>query len=161
ALAPLPLLWVLSLSYGKRIQTVSRKQRKIEGSMAATAAERLAGIRTIKALGVEDQVARSFIGANLKSLKGGGKSQRLSAGLARCVALRVGRATARIMVCGARMVLPGRLPAGDLRGFLPYLQGTCRPVRDYAKWSARLAKATAAGERVVALLDLPATVDRE
>lgn len=161
ALAPLPLLWVLSLSYGKRIQTVSRKQRKIEGSMAATAAESLAGIRTIKALGVEDQVARSFIGANLKSLKGGVKSQRLSAGLERSVDLLVAVATALIMFFGARMVLAGRLSAGDLLVFITYLKNTFRPVRDYAKYSARLAKATAAGERVVALLDLPATVDRE
>lgn len=161
ALAPLPLLWVLSLSYGKRIQTVSRKQRKIEGTMAATAAESLAGIRTIKALGVEDQVARGFIGNNLKSLKGGVKSQRLSAGLERSVDLLVAVATALIIFFGARMVLAGRLSAGDLLVFITYLKNTFRPVRDYAKYSARLAKATAAGERVVALLDLPATIDRE
>ncbi|MDO5370902.1 ABC transporter ATP-binding protein [Paracoccus sp. (in: a-proteobacteria)] len=161
ALAPLPLLWVLSLSYGKRIQTVSRKQRRIEGTMAATAAESLAGIRTIKALGVEDQVARGFIGNNLKSLKGGVKSQRLSAGLERSVDLLVAVATALIIFFGARMVLAGRLSAGDLLVFITYLKNTFRPVRDYAKYSARLAKATAAGERVVALLDLPATMDRE
>ena len=161
ALAPLPLLWVLSLSYGKRIQTVSRKQRKIEGTMAATAAESLAGIRTIKALGVEDQVAKGFIGDNLKSLRGGVKSQRLSAGLERSVDLLVAVATALILFFGARMVLAGRLSAGDLLVFITYLKNTFRPVRDYAKYSARLAKATAAGERVVALLDLPATVDRE
>lgn len=161
ALAPLPLLWVLSLSYGKRIQTVSRKQRKIEGNMAATAAESLSGIRTIKALGVEDQVADSFTGANRKSLKGGVKAQRLAAGLERSVDLLVACATALILFFGARMVLSGRLTPGDLLVFITYLKNTFRPIRDYAKYSARLAKAMAAGERVVTLLDTPVVPDRD
>lgn len=161
ALAPLPLLWLLTASFGKRIQTVSRKQRKIEGQMAATASESLSGIRTIKALGIEDQVAGNFLGANKSSLKGGVKSQRLSAGLERAVDLLVAMATALILFFGARMVMTGKLSPGDLLVFITYVKNTFRPVRDYAKYSARLAKATAAGERVVALLDTPSTPDSE
>ncbi|MBB1490152.1 ABC transporter ATP-binding protein [Paracoccus sp. MC1854] len=122
-----PLLWALSISCGKRIQTVSRKQRRIKGTMAATAAESLAGIRTIKALRVEDQVARGFIENNLKSLKGSVKSQRLSAGLERSVNLLVAVATALIMFIGARMVLAGRLSSGDLLVFITYLKNTFAP----------------------------------
>lgn len=159
ALAPLPILWLTTLQFGKSIQQVGRKQRKIEGDMAATASESLSGIRTIQALGIEDQVAESFIGANRKSMKGGVKSTRLSAGLERSVDLLVALATALILYFGAKMVLAGKLTPGDLLVFITYLKNTFRPVRDYAKYSARLAKATAAGERVVGLLDLPATQD--
>jgi ATP-binding cassette, subfamily B, bacterial len=50
-------------------------------------------------------------------------------------------------------VLRGRLTPGDLIVFLTYLKNTFRPVRSYAKYTARLAKATAAGERVIEILD--------
>jgi ATP-binding cassette subfamily B protein len=153
ALLPLPLLWLLTARMGKRIQKASRSQRKREGAMAATAAEALSGMRTIQALGLEDRVAASFGAANRKSLSEGVRGTRLSAGLERSVDLLVGAATALVLWFGARAVLDARLTPGDLLVFLAYMRNTFRPVRDYAKYLARLAKASAAGERVVELLD--------
>src|SRR3989442_8101388 len=42
---------------------------------------------------------------------------------------------------------------GDLVIFLAYLRTAFRPAKDFAKYTGRLAKASAAGERVVDLLD--------
>ena len=50
-------------------------------------------------------------------------------------------------------MLRGRLTPGDLLVFITYLKATFRPIRSYAKYASRLAKASAAGERVVQLLD--------
>lgn len=158
ALLPLPLLWFSSLHIGKKIQTVARKQRRNEGDMAATSAETMAGIRTVQALGVEQEVGDGFAGANEKSLKEGIKAKRLAAGLERLVDVLVAFATASILYFGTLFVLDGRLTPGDLLVFITYLKNMFRPVRDYAKYSARLAKATAAGERVVELLDTRSTV---
>ncbi len=158
ALLPLPLLWLFSLHIGKKIQTVARKQRRNEGDMAATSAETMAGIRTVQALGVEQEVGDGFAGANEKSLKEGIKAKRLAAGLERLVDVLVAFATALILYFGTLFVLDGRLTPGDLLVFITYLKNMFRPVRDYAKYSARLAKATAAGERVVELLDTRSTV---
>jgi ATP-binding cassette subfamily B protein len=62
-------------------------------------------------------------------------------------------------------VLRGALSPGDLLVFLAYLKTAFRPVRDLAKHTGRLAKSTAAGERVLDLLartpdvrDLPGAV---
>ncbi len=153
ALVPLPLLWLSTLRFGRKIRDVSRKTRATEGQMAATASEALAGIRTVQALGLEAGMDRAFGGANAASLKQGVKSKRLAAGLERLVDLLVACATALVLFFGARFVIEGRITPGDLLVFLTYLKNTFRPVRDYAKYSARLAKATAAGERVVCLLD--------
>ncbi|WP_211309155.1 ABC transporter ATP-binding protein [Celeribacter persicus] len=158
ALLPLPLLWLASLRIGRRIQGVSRKVRKTEGDMAATAAEAMAGIRTVQALGLEERVSSGFGGANAKSLAQGVKAKRLAAKLERLVDVLVGVALAAVLYVGTLFVLDGRITAGDLLVFLTYLKNTFRPVRDYAKYSARLAKATAAGERVIELLDTPATL---
>src|SRR5262249_41935452 len=54
--------------------------------------------------------------------------------------------TALVLGYGALLVLRGTLSPGDLLVFLAYLKTAFRPVRD-------LAKATAAGERVLDLLD--------
>lgn len=153
ALLPLPLLWLSSIRIGKKIQSVSRKQRRIEGDMAATAAEAMASMRTVQALSIEDRAAQSFTGANRKSLKDGVKAKRLAAGLERMVDLLVGIATALLLWFGTLQVLRGRLTPGDLIVFVTYLKATFRPIRSYAKYTSRLAKASAAGERVVELLD--------
>jgi ATP-binding cassette subfamily B protein len=155
ALSPLPLLWLSTLSFGRKIQKVSRKTRATEGAMAATASETMSGIRTIQALGLEGAMARAFGGDNAASLKQGVKSKRLAAGLERFVDLLVAVATALVLYFGTLFVLDGKLSPGDLLVFLTYLKNTFRPVRDYAKYAARLAKATAAGERVVELLTTP------
>jgi ATP-binding cassette subfamily B protein len=153
ALIPLPLLWFGSVRVGRKIQTVSRKQRKLEGDMAATAAEAMAGMRTVQALAIEDRAAESFDGANRKSLKDGVAAKRLAAGLERGVDLLVALATALVLYFGALQVLRGRITPGDLIVFITYLKATFRPIRGYAKYTSRLAKASAAGERVVELLD--------
>jgi ATP-binding cassette, subfamily B, bacterial len=153
ALLPLPLLWLSSIRIGKKIQTISRKQRRIEGDMAATAAEAMASMRTVQALSIEDRAAQSFVGANRKSLKDGVKAKRLAAGLERSVDLLVALAIALVLYFGTLQVLRGRLTPGDLLVFITYLKATFRPIRSYAKYTARLAKASAAGERVVELLD--------
>jgi len=153
ALLPLPVMWFSTLRFGRKIQSVSRKTRQTEGQMAATASEALSGIRTVQALGLEDGMDRAFSGANAASLKQGVKSKKLAAGLERLVDLLVACASALVLFFGARFVIDGRITPGDLLVFLAYLKSSFRPVRDYAKYSARLAKATAAGERVVTLLE--------
>ena len=62
-------------------------------------------------------------------------------------------ATALVLWRGTRLVLRGAISAGDLLVFLAYLKSAYRPVQDFAKYTARLAKATAAGERVIDLLE--------
>lgn len=158
ALMPLPLLWFSTLNIGKRIQTISRKQRKREGDMAATAAEAMAGIRTIQAFSLEERIAKSFQGDNEKSLKEGVQAKKLAAGLERTVDLLVAAGLAIVLWFGTLQILAGRLTPGDLIVFITYLKNTYRPVREYAKYSSRLAKATAAGERVIDLLDEVPTV---
>jgi ATP-binding cassette, subfamily B, bacterial len=49
--------------------------------------------------------------------------------------------------------LNGQLTAGELIVFLAYLRAAYRPVQDFAKYAGRLARAAAAGERVIDLLE--------
>jgi ATP-binding cassette subfamily B protein len=50
-------------------------------------------------------------------------------------------------------VIAGAISAGDLYLFIAYLKSAYRPVQDFARYTGRLGKASAAGERVIDLLD--------
>src|SRR5881296_4441048 len=153
ALATGPLFWASTTRLTRRIRETARRQRQQEGAMAATAAESIGAVKVIHALSLEGTFARAFTGQSRKNLATGVYATRLSAGLERTVDLLIAVATALVLWFGARLVLRGAMTPGDLVVFLAYLRTAFRPAKDFAKYTGRLAKASAAGERVVDLLD--------
>ncbi|HEV8265836.1 MAG TPA: ABC transporter ATP-binding protein [Gemmatimonadales bacterium] len=153
ALATGPLFWASTARLTRRIRETARRQRQQEGAMAATAAESIGAVKVIHALSLEGTFAQAFTGQSRKNLATGVRATRLSAGLERTVDLLIAVATAAVLWYGARLALRGAMTAGDLVVFLAYLKNAFRPVRDFVKYTGRLAKASAAGERVLDLLD--------
>ncbi|TAL06335.1 MAG: ABC transporter ATP-binding protein [Verrucomicrobia bacterium] len=153
ALAVFPLFWLRTLSLSKRIREVAQKQRKQEGAMAASIAESISAIRTVQALSLEEKFSNSFSSNSDKTALSDVKGKRLSAALERSVDVLIALATALVLWFGTRMVLDRQLSAGELLVFLAYLKSAYRPVQDFAKYTSRLGKASAAGERVIDLLE--------
>ncbi|HKA58328.1 MAG TPA: ABC transporter ATP-binding protein [Gemmatimonadales bacterium] len=148
-----PLFWLSTVRISRRIQETARRHRQLEGEMAATAAESIGAVKVIHALSLEGTFAQAFTGQSRKNLATGVVATRLSAGLERTVDLLIAVATALVLWFGARSALRGAITPGDLVVFLTYLRTAFRPMRDFAKYTGRLAKASAAGERVLDLLD--------
>jgi len=153
ALAVFPLFWLRTVSMGRKINEVARLQRKREGAMAATASETINAIRTIQSLSLESAFDKQFSQQNEKNLKQDVKAKRLAAGLERSVDLLTAIAGALVLFYGTRLVLRQELTAGALLVFLAYLKNAFRPIQEFAKYTARLGKAAAAGERVLDLLE--------
>ena len=165
ALVVFPLFWLRTVRMGKKINEVSRQQRKREGAMAATASETINAIKTVQALSLESAFEKQFVQQNEKNWKQDVKARRLAAGLERSVDFLTAIAGALVLFYGARLVMKNELSAGGLLVFLAYLKNAFRPVQEFAKYTARLGKAAAAGERVLDLLqhvpeirDLPGAV---
>jgi ATP-binding cassette subfamily B protein len=153
ALLPLPLFLLFTLRQSRRIQDVGRQQRRREGDLANAAAESLQSIQTIQAFSLETSVSESFAAASQRDLKQGVKGKRLTAGLERGVDMLVGLSTALVLWLGSLSVLATTLSVGELVLFLTYQRRALRPLKDFAKYTGRIAKATAAGERILELLD--------
>ena len=153
ALVTAPLFWIRTVKLSREIQEASRKQRQRDGAMAATAVESIGAIKIVQALSLERMFSEAFSSANARSLRAGVRASRLSASLERSVDLFVAVATALVLWFGSRLVLEHTLSAGDLLVFLSYLKSAFRPARDFAKYTGRLAKAKAAAERVVEVLE--------
>ncbi len=153
AVAVAPLIVVATARSGSGIHLAARRQRKNEGAMAATAAESIVSIREVKALSLESSFEDRFANRNERIQKEELKTVRLSAGLGRNVSILNSFAVAAVLWYGGWLVLGGQMSAGDLVVFLAYLKKAFKPARDFAQHSGRLAKATAAGERVMEVLD--------
>ncbi len=152
AIGAVPAYWLTTGTLPKRIREASRQQRAREGDMAATVAESLAAVKDVQALSLEAAFARHFADRSEQCNKVGVKTARLSAALERRVDVLGAIATAAILFGGVRMVLNGSLSPGDLLVFLAYLRRSFSPLQDFAKYTARLAKASAAGERILDVL---------
>lgn len=153
AAATVPLLWLRTTTLVGRIREAGRKQRRQQGALAATAAESITSIGNVQALSLEGIFLDAFGASSARGQKSDVKAARLSASLGRSVDLLLALATALVLWYGARLVLSGQLTPGDLLVFLTYLRRAFNPAQDFAKYTARLAKSTAAGERVLDLLD--------
>lgn len=150
--AIMPALFFLTMFKSRKIQHVSRKNRQREGAMAATASETIGAIQTVQSLSLEKAFSGHFSAQNKKSVKEGVKAKRLAASLERMVDVQVAVALALVLWFGAQHVLAGTLSPGELLIFVFYLRRVFRPLRDFAKYTSRLAKASASGERVLEVL---------
>jgi ATP-binding cassette subfamily B protein len=144
---------LMSRPSAKAITKASRKTRKGEGALATTASESLGAIRVVQAYGLERVLAGAFIEGNQTALTEGVEARRLAAALERRTDVIVGFATAIVLAGGGWRVLDGQMTTGDLVIFLMYLKIAMKPLRDLAKYTGRIARAAASGERVADLLD--------
>ena len=144
---------LLSRRSSPKIVTASRSTRKGEGSLVGAAAEALGAIRVVQSYGLEKTVAHEFAGGNEKAMKAGVKAKRLAAGLERSTDVLVGFAQAAVLLIGSLQVLRGAMTPGDMVLFLMYLKIAMKPLRDMAKYTGRIARASASGERIADLLD--------
>lgn len=151
----IPLYWLTTVKLGRQIRNTARKQRERESAMATIASEAIGSIRAIKALGLEEKFAGDFDKKNNQSQTDDLKASRLSLQLGRTVDILLAIATAAVLWLGAYFLLDGKMSPGDLVVFLTYLKRSFKPAQEFAKYTARIAKATAAGERVIGLLDRP------
>ncbi|MDP9429558.1 MAG: ABC transporter ATP-binding protein/permease [Actinomycetota bacterium] len=138
---------------GGRVTNAAREQRRNEGAVAGLVGESLGSMRVVQAYRLEEPLAARFGASNAASLRSGVRTQRLAAGLERRTDLVIGVATAVVLLIGTRRVLDGALTLGELVVFTSYLKSVFKPMRNLAKYTARISKAVASGERVAELLD--------
>ncbi|MEZ6136402.1 MAG: ABC transporter ATP-binding protein [Pirellulaceae bacterium] len=158
--AVLPLFWFLAYRKSKEIHQAASVQRRREGALAATAAESIAAVKSVQAHGAQDRFSAAFTAQNKKSLKEGVKTSRLTAGLERSVDVMIAVASALVLWLGTRYVMDGTLTAGGLVVYLTYLKRGFKPLQDFAKYTGRISKALAAGNRITEILEqAPNVVD--
>ena len=144
---------LLARTSSDKITHAARRTRRNEGDLANLAQETMGAIRVVQTYGLQDELSRRFSSSNTRSLTEGVKARRLAAALERRTDVLIGIATAIVLVFGGTRVANEAMTPGDLVIFLTYLKTAMKPLRDLAKYTGRIARATASGERVADLLD--------
>lgn len=157
-LAVVPVFLLSGFRLSRKINVVSRKQRKAEGALASLATETLSSMRVVQSYSLQQTLQGQFAASNDRTLKDGVQAKRLSAGLERKTDVLVGIATALVLYVGATRVVAGALTPGELVVFLTYLKSAFKPMRDLAKYTGRIAAAAASGERLIDVLEEVPTV---
>lgn len=152
--AAFPIFLFASSSSSKRITRAARLQRKREGDLAGTAGETIGAIKVIQAYSLQERLEGDFASSTDGEVRDGVKATRYAAGLERKTDLLVGVATGVVLLMGGWSVLDGRISPGELVVFVQYLKNAFKPMRDVAKYTGRIAKAAASGERIMGLLDV-------
>ena len=160
ALLVMPVVFALSYFYGRRIRVNSQKQRKREGQVAAAMHEALSSMAIVQLHGASEREQERFHEINRRSLKQGVASTRLEAQMFRSVEITLAAGVALLLSFGSIRTLHGALTPGDLIVFVMYLRAAYRPLQRASKTVQRAAKAQAAAERVVEVLEVePALQD--
>lgn len=161
AMAILPALAFLTHRYGGRIKDAARHQRRGEGRIAVVMTEGISGISLVKGFANEAYEEARFSEQNLSSAEAGVMATRISAEMDRLVQVVLAIGTCLVMWYGVTRVQAGGISPGDLLVFTAYLTTLHKPIRRMSSMSARVAKATASGERLLEVLDLnPEITDR-
>ncbi len=153
ALAVSPLLLVILRTYGQRLRTGWRGQKKLESSTLSVVGETLGGIRVVKAFGQEDREKERFTRKASETLKARIRLSFHEGGLGLMVGLVIAAGEAAVIFIGVRNVQAGTLTLGDLLLVMGYLSQLYRPLQSISKKVGDLQMSLASAERTFALLD--------
>jgi ATP-binding cassette, subfamily B, bacterial len=152
AFATAPVLAVIAFRFRSRMRTLARRQRATEGEIAALAAEALASIQQVKALGSERHEHERLERKSEERLEAGYEATLVEGRFTRVIDVLGAIGTAAVLVVGVFRVEAGALSPGDLAVMVAYARRIYRPLRQMAREWARLSRAIARAERVAEVL---------
>jgi ATP-binding cassette subfamily B protein len=161
ALAVVPVLHLLTRTFGRRLQRQARALKTAESTAFGVIQEVLAAVRVVKAFGQEDREQERFVRHS-----GRGMRARLGeAGMTSLFALLVGLTTAvgtaLVLYVGVGHVQAGQITLGELLLVMAYLAQLYGPMETLSKKAGDLQGSLVSAERAFALLDeAPDVADR-
>ena len=152
ALPALPLIFLTYYRYGSVIRPLYLMLRHQIGVLTSVIEQNVTGIRTVKALGIEDYERKKFKKANDEFLSLALKAVRVDAIYGPLSMLIVGASTAVVLYVGAIYVIAGSFTIGGLMAFISYLGMLMWPTRGLAMFITTFQRAMTAAQRIFEIL---------
>jgi len=121
SLALAPVVVITSREYGRAFHRYHRKAQESLAAMNAALQENIAGIRLVKAYGLEGQEERRFHRACREYYRQNVSVSKTSAAFHGAIGLLAGIGVALVLLLGAWLVIRGRLTLGGFVAFNAYL----------------------------------------
>jgi ABC transporter fused permease/ATP-binding protein len=152
-LAVVPAIAVGAVAYGRRVRRLAKQVQDRLAEGAAVAEESLGGLRTVRSFAAEQAESLRYgvaIDASFRASQKRARQSALFMGLVSCAGYAAG---ALVFWYGGRLVVEGKLTAGQLTSFLVYTLFVGFSLGALADLWADFMKALGAAERVFELLD--------
>jgi ATP-binding cassette subfamily B multidrug efflux pump len=153
AFAVIPLVYVTSHLFQRRVRVAYREIRSRLARINAYLQERLTGMRVVQLYGREAGEAERFATLNRAHLDANLRSITIYALYFPAIEFLTALALAVLLVAGAHRVGIGMLTVGTVAAFLQLLRRFYQPLQDLADKFNTLQQAMAASERIFLLLD--------
>ena len=153
AFAVIPLVYLTSHLFQKRVRIAYRDIRTRLARINAYLQERITGMRVVQLFGREHAEAERFDGLNKGHLDANLRSITIYALYFPAIEFLTSLALAILLVAGARRVGDASLTVGVVAAFLQLLRRFYQPLQDLADKFNTLQQAMAASERIFLLLD--------
>lgn len=157
-ISTVPIILWSAWRISRKIRSATKTQREKESEVATIAHDVLGAMSIVQAFNREAVEQKRFTRQNRSSIRAGLKTTKLQAKLYRIVSLASATAVCAILFVGVRSVLAEQMTAGDLLVFVAYLRSFSKPMRQVAKLTGQLAKATSCGQRVGDVFAIQATI---
>jgi ATP-binding cassette subfamily B protein/ATP-binding cassette subfamily C protein/ATP-binding cassette subfamily B multidrug efflux pump len=159
ALLPFPLMALAFWRISNHIHQASRDSLDAFGKLNDHVQETLTGVRTLRALGLEDRSATRFSELAEAAASASLRAQRWEAAFEPAVGITLVSATALTLGLGGYLVWHGELTIGALTAFSMYLGQLIWPMFAAGWVLALLERGRAAWGRLQPTLDAPLSVD--
>jgi ATP-binding cassette subfamily B multidrug efflux pump len=153
AFAVIPLVYLTSHLFQKRVRVAYREIRTRLARINAYLQERLTGMRVVQLFGREQGETERFAALNRAHRDANLRSITIYALYFPAIEFLTSLALAILLVAGARRVGVGTLTVGTVAAFLQLLRRFYQPLQDLADKFNTLQQAMAASERIFHLLD--------
>lgn len=141
-------MYVIAQRTMTRMRLAMREARRQEGRVGAVLHEALGAVKLVQAFGREDFEELRLARESSKSLDASLEAAELQSRLGPVLATLSAVATVVVSVYGVFLVIDHSITTGVLLIFLAYLRGMQSPIRQLAKLSFALGKASAGVERL-------------
>jgi ATP-binding cassette subfamily B protein len=144
----IPVVYWANVVLTRRTKDAIRRQRRIEGEMASNVQEAFYYHKAVATLSLENDIVEDFLASSRQSALHGEEAGRFQGMLTASLELLVGLTSLLVLFVGVLRILHGCLTVGQLMVFLSYLASLFKPIREISKFTGRIAKSTAAMERI-------------
>ncbi|PYQ35426.1 MAG: hypothetical protein DMF55_07395 [Acidobacteria bacterium] len=152
-LATVPLLGGNLLVLYRKARGIARQQRKKEETIASRISEVMSSVPLVQAFGRERYEEERFGAESAAYLEQSIRNDRIEGAAARAVEVISSAGTWIVVLFGSLLILRGELTIGVVLVFLSYVNGLYRPIRNLAKLSTQLSKATVSAGRIAEILE--------
>ena len=158
AFMTVPLVWLVSRVFQKKVRIAYRDIRGKLARINAFAQERITGVRVVQLFSREREEARRFEVLNREHLDVNIRSIAYYAAYFPAIEILTTVALASLIVAASHRVSAGLLTVGTVAAFLQLVRRFFQPLQDLSDKFNTLQQAIAASERIFTLLDTTATV---